>query len=151
MITADKILSEAQLNKLIKTMRAEKDKSLGLIGKTKAKVPAEVRTVLDYYCIALIAHTGLRVSEALNLTKSDVHEDFLIVRPEISKNKKRGTVYYGPRTKKLIWEFLAIKRDVLKKDNWDLIFSINGKVPSRSYLHTRFKKWVQVAGLEAPV
>jgi integrase len=147
MVSADKVLSEAQLTKLIKRLKLEKDKSLSAISGSKKRLPSEVRTVIDYFLITLIAQTGLRISEALQLVKSDIHDDFLIVRPEISKNGKKGTVYFGPKTKSLIDEFLQIKSATIKRDRWDLIFSLNGKIPSRSHCHTRFKMWLKAVDL----
>lgn len=147
MVSADKILNEAQLVKLIKRLRIEKDKSVLPVQRSSKRLPTEVRTIVDYYLFALISNTGLRVSEALNLKKSDIHDDFLIVRAEVSKNRKKGTVFFGPKTRVLIDEFLRIKSSVIKRDHWELIFSLNGKVPSRSHCHTRFKYWLSLSGL----
>ncbi len=80
MISADRVLSEAQLNKFLKTLRLEKEKSIQAIQGSKKRNPKEVRTVIDYFLFSLIANTGLRVSEALNLKKEDVHEDFIIAK-----------------------------------------------------------------------
>lgn len=147
MITADKVLSEPQLNKLIKILKAEKDKSLQAITVSNKRNPKEVRIVIDYFLFTLISYTGLRISEALNLKKSDVHFDFIIVRAEISKNKKKGTVYFGTKTRKLLDDFFQIKQSVLKRDFTEYVFSLNGIVPSRSYCHTRFKYWLNQVGL----
>jgi len=147
MVSADKVLSEVQLTKLIKRLKQEKDKSLSIIVVSKKRVPSEVRTVIDYYLFTLITQTGLRISEALQLAKSDIHEDFLVVRAEISKNGKKGTVYFGPKTKSLINEFIEIKKTILKRDHWESVFSLNGKLPSRSHCHIRFKHWLKVVGL----
>lgn len=147
MVSADKILSKTQSTKLFKKLLIEKDRSIALLRNMERPRATDVRTVIDFYIFSTIAHTGLRISEATQLLKTDIYDDFLIIRAEISKNKKKGTVYYGPRTKKLIEEFLGIKNNLLKKDQWDLVFSTNGKVPSRPYLHTRFKFWLKQAKL----
>jgi len=146
-ITADKVLSEAQLSKLLKNLRIEKDKSIQAVLGSSKKNPKEVRTIVDYFLFSLIAYTGLRISEALNLKKEDLHPDFLIVRPEISKNKRKGTVYFGSKTKRLLDDFLSIKQAVLRRDNTEYLFSLRGTVPSRSYCHTRFKYWLNQADL----
>ncbi len=96
MITADKVLSEEQLNRLLKQMKQQKDRSLALTQSTGHPRVADARNIVDYYFFGLIAHTGLRVSEAINLLKGDLHLDFLVIRAEISKNGKPGTVYFGP-------------------------------------------------------
>ncbi|MES2803628.1 MAG: site-specific integrase [Bdellovibrionota bacterium] len=147
MISADKVMSEDQLNKLLKKLNQEKDKSILHILNSDSKNPNEVRNVVDCYLFSIIANTGLRISEALTLKKSDLHEDFLIIRPEVSKNKKKGTVYFGNKTKKLIDEFLDLKDDLIKRVETDYIFSLTGRVLSRSHIHARFKMWCIKTGL----
>lgn len=147
MITADKIFSEVQLGKFLKRLRIEKDRSVAIIKAANRLKPSEVRTIIDCYLFTLIAQTGLRISEALSLRRDDIHADFLVVRPEVSKNRTKGTVYFGPRTRKLLTEFTELKTELFKKALIDPIFSLNGKLLSRSYCHTRFKKWLNVEGL----
>lgn len=147
MISADRVLSEQQLTKLLKHLKTEKEKSIQAIQGSNKRKPTEVRTIMDHFLFSLIAYTGLRISEALNLKKEDIHEDFIIIRPEISKNKKKGTVYFGNKTRILIDELFLIKKTVLKKDNSDYLFSLTGIVPSRCHSHTRFKYWLNLAGL----
>ena len=147
MISADRVLSEQQLTKLLKHLKTEKDKSIQAILGSNKRNPKEVRTILDHFLFTLISYTGLRISEALNLKKDDIHEDFIIIRPEISKNKKKGTVYFGNKTRILIDEFFQTKSTVLKKDNTDLLFSLTGIIPSRCHSHSRFKYWLSLSGL----
>lgn len=147
MITANKVLSETQLTKLLKKLHVESDKSLKVIQNSFKRHPDEVRTIFDYYLFSLIANTGLRISEALSLKWSDIHEDFLIVRPEISKNKKAGTVYFGPKTSSLLKDFKELKDGALKRVSTEIIFSHTGRVTSRSYAHTRFKYWLNQVSL----
>jgi len=147
MISADRVLSEQQLNKLIKMLKTEKEKSVQAILASNKSNPKEVRNVIDYFLFSLIAYTGLRISEALNLKKEDIHEDFIIIRPEISKNKKKGTVYFGNKTKILMTDLFMTKQTILKGFTTDLLFSLTGILPSRSYSHTRFKHWLAAANL----
>lgn len=149
MISADKVLSEDQLNKLLRKLEQEKDKSILHILNSDNRNPNDVRTVVDFYLFSIIANTGLRVTEALTLKYTDLHEDFLIIRPEVSKNKKKGTVYFGAKTKKLLIEFIDLRMDLLKRVESDLIFSLTGKVLSRSLVHSRFKMWCRVVGLSS--
>lgn len=142
MISADKVLSEDQLTKLLKRLKMEKEKSILSIKNSMLRQPKECRIIVDYFLFALLSHTGLRISEALNLLWSDVHTDFLIVRAEISKNGKKGTVYFGPKTRTLLDELLVLKNGMLKRTETDLLFSTSGKVASRSYAHGRFKYWL---------
>lgn len=78
---------------------------------------------------------------------SGIHEDFLVVRAEVSKNKKRGTVFFWPKTKNLLNELNELRIGLIKRVNTDLLFSQNGKIPSRSYAHTRFKYWLSQISL----
>lgn len=143
MISADKVLSEPQLNKLLRRLKSEKDKSILAIRNSSKRNPKEVRIVIDFFLFTLIANTGLRISEALNLKWSDIHEDFLTVRPEISKNKKRGTVYFGLKTQAIIQELKDVRANVINRKSGDFLFSVNGSVPSRSFMHLRFKYWLE--------
>jgi integrase/recombinase XerD len=142
MLTADRVLTEAQLTKLLKRLKSEKEKSLPAIQNSNRRNPKEVRIVMDYFLFTLLAQTGLRISESLNLRWSDVHDEFLIVRAEISKNGKKGTVYFGPKTRLLLDDLWTLRTSILKRANTDLLFSSSGKLPSRSYAHARFKYWL---------
>ncbi len=147
MITADKVLSEDQLNKLLNKLELEKDKSILHILNSNNKNPNEVRNIVDFYLFSLIANTGLRVSEALTLKYSDLDEDFLIIRSEVSKNRKKGTVYFGTKTKKLLIEFIDLRMNLLKRVDTEYIFSLTGRILSRSHVHARFKMWCRTIGL----
>lgn len=147
MINADKVLTEPQLTKLLKVIRQAKDQSLVVLKATHKNSPEHQRSIIDYYLFTLLAYTGLRISEALTLKWDDIYDDFLIIHAENSKNKKKGTVYYGPKTKKLLSEFKEIKFKKLNHVNTPLVFGLNWKKPSRSYCHTRFKQWLYLSGL----
>lgn len=147
MVHADKILSDQQLNKLFKKLKMEKEKALLNISSLKRTTVVDKRIIIDYFVFQLIANTGLRVSEALTLTWSDLREDFLIIRPEVSKNGKKGTVYFGTKTQLLVDELKLLKYGILKRTNTDLLFSFSGKLPSRSFYHSRFKYWLAQSGL----
>lgn len=146
MITADKILSEQQLNRFLKRLKTEKDKSVLSIQSTKQFLPKETRVVMDYFLFTLITNTGLRISETLSLNWSDIHDDFLVIRPEVSKNKKKGTVYFGTKTKTLLDDLRKIKAEIIKDDT-NYLFSVKSKVVTRCYMHVRFKFWIQQTDL----
>jgi integrase len=147
MITADRVLTDAQLNKLLKKLKTEKDKSLLSIHNSSLRNPKEVRVVTDFFLFSILSHTGLRISEALNLKWADIHDEFLIIRPEVSKNGKKGTVYFGPRTRALLDDLWTLRSGTLKRAETDLLFSYSGRVPSRSYAHSRFKFWLAQVSL----
>jgi integrase len=146
MITADKVLSEPQLSRFLKRLRSEKDKSVATIQSSARPLPKEVRTVMDYFLFTLIANTGLRISEALSLKWSDIHDDFLVVRQDVSKNGKKGSVYFGTKTKALLDE-LKKSKPTITNDDADFLFSVKGSVATRCYMHVRFKFWIQQTGL----
>lgn len=147
MLSADKVLTEVQLTKLLKKLKAEKDRSLTIISTSKLQHPNEVRVVLDYFLFSLISFTGLRISEALKLKWEDIHDDFIIIQAINSKSGKKGTVYFGPKTRKLIDELRLLRLGILHRTQTSLIFSLGGKLSSRSYAHTRFKYWLKNCGL----
>ncbi len=146
MITADKVLSEPQLNRFLKRLRSEKDKSVASIQSSTRPLPKEVRVVMDYFLFTLIANTGLRISEALSLKWSDIHDDFLVVRQNVSKNGKKGSVYFGTKTKALL-DDLRKSKSAIARDQTDFLFSLKGKVATRCYMHVRFKFWLNQTGL----
>lgn len=144
MVTADRVLTDAQLTRFLKHLKTEKDRSVAVLQSKQNR--RDARIVIDFYLFSLICNSGLRISEALNLKTTDIHEDFLVIRPEVSKNGKRGTVYFGNKTRKLLDEFIVIKSTVLKIDISDFLFSKGTKLLSRSYMHSRFKMWMKQIG-----
>ncbi|MGE0632736.1 MAG: tyrosine-type recombinase/integrase [Pseudobdellovibrionaceae bacterium] len=146
MVTADRVLTDAQLTRFLKHLRSEKDRSITVLQAKIKPNRRDTRIVIDYYLFSLICNTGLRISEALNLKTTDIHDDFLVIRPEVSKNGKRGTVYFGHKTRKLLDEFILIKAITLKIDTSDFLFSKGSKLLSRSYMHGRFKMWMKQIG-----
>lgn len=147
MIQADKVLTESELNKLLKTMRDEKQRAAIVLQNVRKPSKADTRIVIDYFLFMLISNTGLRITEALNLQRDDIHSDFLTIREEISKNGKQGTVYFGNKTRKLLDEWLEFRSSVLNKPATKYLFSLSSTPSSRSYMHTRFKMWLGRAGL----
>lgn len=143
MISADKLFSEAQLTKFLKRLKTEKDKSVLKVINSTISQPKDTRVIMDYFLFTLIANTGLRISEALKLNWDDIHDDFLIIRPEISKNGKKGTVYFGTKTKLLIDELKKSKQNELK-DESQFLFSLKSMVATRCYMHVRFKFWLKL-------
>ncbi len=147
MISADRVLSEQQLSKLLKIIKVEKEKSILAVQGSSKRNPKEVRNIIDYFLFRIISVTGLRISEALTLRWSDVHTEFLVIQKQNSKNGRKGTVYFGDKASSLFDELRRLKSETIKRGNPDLVFSFTGIVPSRSYAHSRFKKWLSLAGL----
>ncbi len=150
MITADKLISQKELKKLINKLEHEKNKALKEIQANPNKsLPGETRTVLDYFLFNLISMTGVRVSEGIKLRLTDFMPDYLIIRKENSKNKKKGTVYFGDKTRNLIYELVEFHTKYLTQYGTDYLFpshSRDGHL-TRSYAHKRFKYWLMLTGL----
>lgn len=151
MVTGEKILNESQLKRFFTKMKAEKDKSWVVIRSDKNRSwPNETRIIMDYYILSIIANCGLRVSEALNLRLDDIYDDFIIVRADISKNNKKGTVFFGNHTKVLIHEYHEFRSYRFPQIDSAFLFpspSSRTGIISRSYLHTRFKEWLKLFGM----
>ncbi len=149
-VTPEKILSESQLKTLINRLKSERDKALLSIEANPDKMlPRDSRIILEHGLFSLIAMTGLRISEALQLRYGDLGSDYIIIRKEISKNKKTGHVYFGNKTRSLLDNYISIRS---AKKNWpdnDYLFpskSRSGFI-TRSYAFRRFKYWLNVCGL----
>jgi site-specific recombinase XerD len=151
MITADKIFSEAQLKKLFNKLKNEKDKSLMLINQnSKLSMLNEVRVVMDFYMFSIISNTGLRISELLRIEISDVGDDFIKIRREISKSGRAGSVYFGKATRSLFDEYMKFRSLKFEGFNTTILFPSKhskSRVLSRSNLHTRLKFWLNICGL----
>lgn len=141
MLSANKIMAEKEYKKLLKTLKQRFDAtpSKGVCSSD------DLRVARDYFFFTFVANTGLRVSEALNLTHEDVFEDYLIIKPEFSKNNKTGTVYFGKHTGLLINELQLFKESYNISN--ELLLSFNSKPSSRSYMHSRFKYWLKLCDL----
>lgn len=98
-----------------------------------------------------MAFTGLRISEALNLKEEDLCDDFILIRKEISKNKKEGCVFFGPKTKEVLEQIRAF--NTLCGSKSALLFpprvraGEGPRLQSRSYAAKRFKCWLDRACL----
>lgn len=151
MFTADKVLNEGQLKKFFSKLKSEKEKSVLVIkGRPNLSNPKESRVIMDFFIFSLIANTGLRISEVLNLKVSDVRDDYIFINKDISKNGKIGTVYFGKNTRNLINEYIKFRFSCFNKFSTEILFpskSSRKRILSRSYLHTRFKYWLDLSGL----
>lgn len=147
MISANKVLSEKQLKKFLSKLKEEKDKALILLDAQPHKaLPTENRVIMDFYIFTTLAYTGLRVSEVLKLTINDIGEDYISIPQEISKNNKSGSVFFGNKTRTLLNEYLNYRQGWNAKILFPSKNSRRGII-SRSYLHTRFKYWLDKCGL----
>ena len=107
MISANKIFSDREIKKLLKILKTEKEQVLSC--RDGGLSSSQTRIIRDYFLFTFISYTGLRISEATHLFPEDIFDDYLIVRPELSKNRKIGTVYFGKKTQALVEDLKKVK------------------------------------------
>jgi integrase/recombinase XerD len=105
-----------------------------------SKYNLEMRAV-----VLLLLDTGVRVSEACDLTIADVHlkEGFAIV---MGKGSKERRVEFGPRTAQAIWKYLATRGQVHSRD--PLLVSRTGRKFDRYDLAHRLANVGKRSGVE---
>jgi integrase len=126
-LNADKLITEREMNKLFKTI-------------SNTGTDASVVELMLYQLMSL---SGLRISEALNLTWDDIGEDYIIIKAAHSKNKKKGTVHIGKRLIKLLEEF----KESNPYKHSKFLFNTQKGQYKRTNAHERLKYWLRVAGL----
>ncbi len=94
--------------------------------------------------IGLLAATGLRISEALNLCFKDVMADGLLIRE--TKFGKSRIVPLHPTTQLAIEDYL-VQRGKLATTNDHVFISMRCRGMCRQAIYANFKKLLKVAGL----
>lgn len=125
-LSATKFFSAKEEQKLFSTIAKSTDKA----------------AVVDRMLFQLLALSGLRISEALNLKWDNIGEDYLVI--EAQKNgMKNGTVYIGNKLISLLEAFRA--------DNpfqgGPYIFNTTRGPYKRTNAHERLKYWLRVANI----
>lgn len=100
-----------------------------------------------HYLFGLLAATGLRISEAVSLKRSDFVEEGLIVRS--TKKQKERLVVIDQSTRDALNAYLA-RRDLLGADGDDLFVTIRGKAPHKVRAHIVFVRLARQLGLRGP-
>lgn len=135
-LTADRVLTETDGKRLLKILKNAKDAAL-VTGKNRAHVA-------DYYLIAIVTNTGLRISEVAALKWSDVHADHLTVQR--GKGGKRRTVFFGKATRALFDEFRAHCKTLD-----EFVFNGQRGPLTRTAIHRRFHYWKRRTGISDSV
>lgn len=137
-ISAERLISEYQLNRLLKEMRAA-----AISAKDSG---SNLRHAVDYYLIAITSNTGLRISEVSALAWGDVYDDFLIVRN--GKGGKERHVYFGKNTARLFREYdeLTLTHGRQVSSGVRLFNGERGPL-TRFGIHSRFQYWKKRCGL----
>lgn len=130
-LNADKIITENEMNKLFKAVSNSRSNA----------------SIVDQMLYRLLSLSGLRISEALNLTWDDIGEDYIIIQAAHSKNKKRCTVYMGKRLIKLLEEFKATNPYKHSK----FLFNTQKGQYKRTNAHERLKYWLRVSELRSNI
>lgn len=145
-VTPDKVFSEAECAKFVKTLYKERERALSLLKVSYPTPTILCRIILNSFMFELMLNTGLRISETVSLEFEDIHDDYLIVRAEVSKNGERGIVYYGEKTAKLIGELKAYLAKYRKTES-KLVFTLSGKKLSRTWANLGFKYFLKQGNL----
>lgn len=100
-----------------------------------------------HYLFGLLAATGLRISEALALQRSDFTEDGLIVRN--GKGGKSRLLPIHTTTRQALLDYLAV-RNKFGADGEDLFVIQKGRAPSKVRAHVLFVQLARHLGFRRP-
>lgn len=115
-----------------------------LMAASKLRPENSIRPMTYAILFALLAATGLRVSEALALNLENITEDGLVILA--TKFKKDRLVPLHPTTKKGIEHYLSYRLKVNSNED-SLFISNNGARPSYSTVNSIFLQLVRSIGL----
>jgi site-specific recombinase XerD len=111
------------------------------VGDKRSSTYARDRMLLE-----LLAGTGLRINEALSLTRDriDLADNSLWVLARHSKNKQGRVCYFGPTLAASLTAYLA----VLPREQWLLFVTRTGKALSDAHVRRLFKKVARRAEID---
>lgn len=100
-----------------------------------------------HHLFGLLAATGLRISEALGLTFSDVTDDGLLIRK--SKGGKTRLVPLHETTRAALERFIEVRRTV-RTGSDELFVVSHGRAPTKTRVHVVFVEILRRLGLRGP-
>ena len=100
--------------------------------------------IRDAAMIELLYATGLRVSELVNLRRSQWHDGWVVVT---GKGGKDRLVPYGDRAGDAVARYLSTRSDMLAP----IFLSVRGSAMTRQNFWTRLKFYARKAGVRRPV
>ena len=109
--------------------------------------PASITPHTYHYLIGLIASTGLRCSEAINLLQTDLTSDGLLIRE--GKFRKSRLVPVDVSTRKALGRYLGLRRRIGGPSDHVFVVS-TGEPPTRSSLCRTFIKLARLTGIRGP-
>ncbi|MGE4107726.1 MAG: tyrosine-type recombinase/integrase [Bacteriovoracia bacterium] len=142
-LTEDRILTESELQLLLKTIRPFVDQSI----QTKKKV----HHVNDFFLVLIGSLTGMRVSEICNLKIGDISENSIKV---IGKGSKLRVIPLGKRGKSAIAELLKIKSTIMNQSiepTQRLFLNRSSRPFSRFTVERRFSFWRRRCGINRSI
>lgn len=109
------------------------------------------KDVLDQTLLRLLYRCGLRVSECVNLTFSQIHMDEQWLRI-LGKGRKERLVPVSSDAMALLNQYLDTVRPLWLKSRTDLVFlNSRGNAITRQYVHTMIKSRCKVLGIDSSV
>ena len=99
----------------------------------------------DYCIICIFLNCGLRISEIVNLTVSDIRVDHLRI---LGKGNKERVVYLNEATAQAINDYLAIRKKTAFSDTKALFLSNRRTGIKRESIHAMVKNTLLKAGLD---
>lgn len=118
------------------------DESLSLLESVEGKNASR-----DYCILTLFLNCGLRISELVNLNKTDVRGDHLRV---LGKGNKERILYLNPACQKAIQDWLIDRNSLtLLDENALFITHQNRKRITKAAVHKLVKKHLSAAGLDS--
>lgn len=138
-LTEDKIIEEAELKVLLRTIEPFVEKAV--------REKKRTHYINDLYLIRLACLSGLRISEIAGIRMIDVGQNNIRI---IGKGNRLRNVPLGRKGKNLLQEFLELKKEVLNQpvDENDFLFLNQRRRPySRFSINKRFKLWVRRSGI----
>lgn len=141
-LTADKFISLKEEQTLFKAI-------------AKAASQGDRAAIVDNMLFNLLALSGLRISEALNLKWGDIGEDYLLIRNPKS-GRKTETVLIGKKLIEMLSQFKECNpyRVVTRNGRnveTDYLFNTQKGPMGRTSAHDRLKHWLKVAKLRTNI
>lgn len=113
----------------------------------------EGKSKRDYTLVNLLAYTGLRISEALNLKLDDLHLESRELTVRNGKGNKTRIVFLSDKVARLIREYLKYERERyrLYEVSPYLFLSNRNRQLSRITVFKSFSHYSEVANIEPPI
>lgn len=122
------------------------------LGKSKKKHAAHI-ALRDYTILTILAYSGIRISELIQLDIPDIslHDESMLV---LRKGGKKQKIDLSPRIIEQLNIYLPYRETlnaVNKEDELSLFLSMQGKRPNSQTILNTLKKYGEIAGIPFPV